>query len=181
MPVTLWSNDCFSIQISLECDDHSNFDNLGAENEGVAQKKAYVANEVLESFENLKSPPKSDHRIIQTKSVALINTILRTVESSSSSDVDALNELNKQLTSSLSTFEAMTKFKNVNNIKPVTNEPANKNLEKQVNFYSTKKKRKCKGNVRFAKPTQDDLNKFFNVKPWEGGYDTASLKGIQLF
>ena len=46
-------------------------------------------------------------------------------------------------------------------MKPVLNSPANKNIDPQRKFRSTKKKRKQSTKVRLAKPTHDDISTLF--------------------
>ena len=66
------------------------------------------------------------------------------------------------------------------NIKPVKLERGNKNIEKQISFYSTKRKRKQKSNVRFAKPTMEDYNDFYELKVWESKKDEVKFERMTL-
>jgi hypothetical protein len=46
-------------------------------------------------------------------------------------------------------------------MQPIMNTPANKHIEKQKRFRSTKKKRKTGHNARFAKPSKDEICSLF--------------------
>jgi hypothetical protein len=92
-------------------------------------------------------------------------------------DKEAVDYVSKQCSAVTDTFIAMTKFTNVNNITIPIKEPANKNIQKQLNFYSTKKKRKVKSQVRFAKPSRDEIDGFYNAQFWEIGNMSSGVHG----
>ena len=85
---------------------------------------------------------------------------MQRVENCSNLDMDALKHVEKQITSIINKFDAMSKYHSVKELEPSASVPANKNTIRQTKFYSTKKKRKQKSNVRFAKPTAEDKGKF---------------------
>lgn len=126
----------------------------------------YVKNEVREAFETVKALPKSNDKVRAT-TLNLLSSL--TIRVNSCNNNEALEQLNKQLTSALSTFDACNKFQGVKNINLLKSPPGNKNVEKQLNFFSTKKKRKSKNKIRFARPTSEDLKDFFQSKDWEHG------------
>lgn len=66
--------------------------------DNIPDQQQYVGKEAIETFENIKSPPKTNYEIVRAKSIHLLNSILGKVETSSSSEVEALEQLNKQFT-----------------------------------------------------------------------------------
>ena len=73
-----------------------------------------------------------------------------------SSNIEALRQLEKQLTAAQSLFESLSKQKNpLKTLIAKTTAPANKIQPVQPRFYSTKK-RHHPTKVRFARPTRDE-------------------------
>ena len=62
--------------------------------------------------------------------------------------------LNQKITAAKHMFMAMKEQKCLSLLKLVTSSPANKSIDKQQRFKSTKKKRKRTNKVRFAKLTK---------------------------
>lgn len=77
-------------------------------------------------------------------------------------DKEALQQLDKQLNAAHHLYLSMRKRKPLLQLKVTKNTPANKNIEVQRRFKSTKKKRKRTGNVRFMKPTNQDICSLFS-------------------
>ena len=65
----------------------------------------------------------------------------------------ALQELQSHLNASEIIFTSLQNRKSLRELKVTSNATANKKIATQPHFYSTKKKRKCKNNMRFTKPT----------------------------
>ena len=78
-------------------------------------------------------------------------------------NVEAFKQLNKQVTAAHHMFMSMKKQECLSPLKTVCKSPANKNIEKQSKFKSTKKKRKRTNRVRFAKPTREDTLEIFDT------------------
>ena len=67
-----------------------------------------------------------------------------------------LQQLEKQLNAAQSLFTSLQNRKPLKEIQPKSRAPANKNIQPQLRFYSTKKKRKRDSNVRYSKPTREE-------------------------
>ena len=67
-----------------------------------------------------------------------------------------LQQLEKQLNAAQSLFSSLQNRKPLKEIQPKSRAPANKHIQPQLRFYSTKKKRKRDSNVRYSKPTREE-------------------------
>ena len=76
-------------------------------------------------------------------------------------DKEALQQLDKQINAAQHLFSSLQKRTSLHKMKPTTIEPANKNIERQRRFHSTKKKKKTTKRVRFTKPTREDVSLLF--------------------
>ena len=87
-------------------------------------------------------------------------------EASQSNDLMNLLQLEKQINSARSLFLSVEKDNTVPEVINMSDKarttPANKNMEKQLRFFSTKKKRKNLKKIRFAKPTTDEKEQFLD-------------------
>ena len=73
-----------------------------------------------------------------------------------------LNEISKKVKASHYLFKSLLKQPaSLSPIKPMNTSPANKKINPQLRFRSTKKKRKRTTKVRFAKPNQGDCSALF--------------------
>ena len=123
----------------------------------------YTQKEIDSTLANLTNQveePTSFERI-KSKTSSLLLNLMQRVENCSNLDIEALRHVEKQVTSTLNTFDAMSKYQSVKELKPTSSVPANKNITRQLKFYSTKKKRKRNSNVRYAKPTSEEKVSFF--------------------
>ena len=77
---------------------------------------------------------------------------------------EVLQVLSKKLTAAKHLFISMKEQKSLSPLKLITSSPANKSIDKQNRFKSTKKKRKRTNKVRFAKPTKEDISSLFAAK-----------------
>ena len=94
-------------------------------------------------------------RRIKEKLVAL------TTELDRSCDTEALKYLEKKLTEAYSVFVTLNRQENLpKNIPVKSTAPANKKMEIQKRFFSTKRKRVTKNKVRYARPTQEEKTEF---------------------
>ena len=93
------------------------------------------------------------------KATELLLSIIGAVEDCDFRHLEALRHLQKSCLAIKNTFSSMKK-RNENDVKM---EPVlkgwNKNVDRQRRFFSTTKRRK-KGNVRFAKPSDEDRAAF---------------------
>ena len=76
-------------------------------------------------------------------------------------DKVALQQLDKQINAAQHLFSSLQKRTSLHKMKPTTIAPANKNIERQKRFHSTKKKTKTTKRVRFTKPTREDVSLLF--------------------
>ena len=95
------------------------------------------------------------------KATELFLSIIGSVEECDSRHLDALQHLQKSGSAIKSTFDSMKKgSSNVVKMEPIF-KSSNKNIDRQRKFFSTTKRRK-KGNIRFAKPTDEDRTAFLD-------------------
>ena len=76
-------------------------------------------------------------------------------------DKEALQQLEKQLNSAQSLFRSLQNRKSLKEIQLKSNAPGNKNITPQLRFHSTKKKRKRASNVRYSKPSREEMETIF--------------------
>ena len=128
----------------------------------------YKSEEISTAMASLEKPKEvSSFNQTKQKTKGMALSLMQRVENCSNLDCEALVYLQKQMMTSLNTFDAMCKHKFVTVIKPTINIPSNKNIVPQNNFYSTKKKRKQNSNIRFAKPTTTEKDNFFiDIPSW---------------
>ena len=132
------------------------------------QDETYLSQQISTAIASLEKPKEiSTFDQIKQKAKGVALTLLQRIESCSNLDEEALVHLQKQMSSSLNTFDAMCKHKHVPVMKQTINIPSHKNIIPQNNFYSTKKKRKQNSNVRFAKPTTEEKDNFFDTLSWQ--------------
>ncbi len=74
----------------------------------------------------------------------------------------SLQELEKQLNAARHLFSSMNKHKPLEHLQVTRQFPGNKNIEAQLRFHSTKKKRKLLKNIRFSKPTRAEIDEIFS-------------------
>ena len=81
-----------------------------------------------------------------------------------SENMEALKNLNKQLNAASSAFQAFSKYgQHPKQPLPRLESPANKNMETQRRFYSTKKKRTKPAVVRYAPPTLEEKELYYSI------------------
>ena len=90
---------------------------------------------------------------------------------------DSLLQLDKQLLAAKSLLDSTQKRKPLSLLMPKGNMPANKKIEPQLRFFSTKKKRKHTSQIRFTKPTDQDIDKLFRAKKDMGVNNIMNMKG----
>ena len=131
---------------------------------GLQADSTYV-NEELDilaaSVENVHS---AEPRHIKSQ----ISETCRCIEdaANTSLDVTALSQLRTQLNAALNTLRSLSRQDSYSRIRPVSNAPANKNIDKQQRFYSIKKKRQKDFPVRFAKPSRAEKAAFDKEPEW---------------
>ena len=140
-----------------------NSDDFGLVPDSVREDEIkYKDTEVKLVAEHLKQdagPPKDiqalRHRL-REKLLVLADGVM-TCDNKSS-----LQELEKQLNSARHLFSSMNKHKPLEHLQVTRQFPGNKNIEAQVRFHSTKKKRKLPKNIRFSKPTRAEIDEIFS-------------------
>ena len=132
------------------------------------KREEYVQQEIISSLAALQKPVEESFFVkYRSKCKESLLSLIQRVEDVSSLDNETVKFLDKQLTATINSFDALRhlcQHKSLKYIKPVTVIPANKNITPQLKFYSTKKKRKQKPNVKFSKPSFEKKEKFFSVQ-----------------
>lgn len=72
-----------------------------------------------------------------------------------------LQELQNHLNAGQSIFTSLQNRKPLKELKVTSNATVNKKIVTQPHLYSTKKKRKCKNNMRFTTPTKQEVEVLF--------------------
>ena len=136
---------------------------------GMSVDQEYVDQELSTIAANVSTARKTDPEVLHTK----VAETCRRIETAamSSYNPDALTQLQSQLNSALHTFISMNN-EAFQRIRPVLQQPANKNLEKQQRFFSIKKKRKKEQNVKYAKPTRQQKQDYYKEPEWLPVYVT---------
>ena len=143
-------------------------------------KSSYKEKEVAAITRNLTNPAKESNLDSLKKDVKRnLHILLQRVENCSDLDASAVHYLSKETTSAIHTFDALCKFKYTETLRPVKIIPSNKTVERQRNFFSTKKKRKAKENVRFQKPSFREKDKIFTKAA--GKPNVQISKGIKTY
>ncbi len=105
---------------------------------------------------------KYSNNLISTRKALQEKLRLLAEELTACEDIDIIIQISKQVNASHHLYKSMQKQNStMSPMKPVSNSPANKNIDPQRKFRSTKKKRKQTTKVRFAKPTHDDISALF--------------------
>lgn len=127
------------------------------------EKKEYVKNEILALTR--KMPKQQERNDVDQIKQRLQEHFLQfgTDVKTGCYSKDSLLLFEKQILAVKSLLDA-TKNKNTLRTLPVANIPANKKIEPQLRFFSTKKKRKHTNHVRFTKPSDEDIKKIFKLK-----------------
>ena len=74
---------------------------------------------------------------------------------------DTLQQLDKRINAAQSLFTPLQKHAIHHTLKPITNMPGNKSIEKQKGFRSTKKQTRIVNRARFTKPSTADIHLLF--------------------
>ena len=74
---------------------------------------------------------------------------------------DALQQLDKRINAAQNLFASLQKHVFHHKLKPITNTPGNKNIEKQKGFRSTKKRTRMVNRARFTNPSTADVPLLF--------------------
>ena len=123
-----------------------------------------LRNEVKSSFSTLVGEQKESKTInlIKDRLKDTFHTLTAEVEECGEQDIEAIKHLEKQITAVRVTFQSLRKYKPEYKLQAKRIVPHNKNIDVQKNFHSTKKKRKQKSNIRFAKPSIEERLTLFN-------------------
>ena len=89
---------------------------------------------------------------------------------------DALQQLDKRINAAQNLFASLQKHVFHHKLKPITNTPGNKNIEKQKGFRSTKKRTRMVNRARFTKPSTADVPLLFP----QASNDTGMLFHVHL-
>lgn len=130
-------------------------------------KTDYVNNELKLICEHMPlTEERSDVNVIKERIQAHLLELGTAVQSCI--DKEALLQLDKKLlTAAKSLLVAMQQYQKPMSLQPKQNIPANKNIDPQRRFFSTKKKRKFANKGRFTKPTTEDLERIFSKDNWK--------------
>ncbi|XP_028408935.1 uncharacterized protein LOC114542468 isoform X2 [Dendronephthya gigantea] len=135
-----------------------------------------IANEVLNSSQSQDFVPEelgllTSHLHMQNKvsnDIASLKqgikrkllTLSEQIESCTNKE--ALQQLDKQINAAQNVFSSLQKHPCLHHkMQPISNTPANKNIEKQKGFRSTKKKAKTTNKSRLTKPSKEDILSLF--------------------
>lgn len=134
-----------------------------SENQGHDLHESDYASEVKELVSEIKccSTAQCDVAALQVKIKGKLLQLLNEVEHCTNKE--ALLELDKGLSAKHFLFESMQKSTPANLIVK-QNGPANKNMDRQRQFFSTKRKRKRQDNIRYSKPTREEKENLFRSR-----------------
>ena len=113
---------------------------------------------VADHLKNVSGPPKDVQALrcrLREKLLVLADNVI-TCDNKSS-----LQELEKQLNSARHLFSLINKHKPLEHLQVTCQFLGNKNIETQLRFHSTKK-RKLPKNIRFSKPTRAEIDEIFS-------------------
>ncbi len=135
---------------------------VGTQEESTVGYKDTEVTLVASHLQQDKKPPQDLSSLRQTLQDRLQQFV---EELNGCDDKDILCQISKKVNASYHLYKSLTKENTSFTIKPVSNSPANKTIRPQQRFKSTKKKRKRNNNVRFAKPSHDDVTSLFTDDP----------------
>ena len=125
--------------------------------DNIKDSQVYLNNEITSSFSTLVSEKKGTKvDTLKDKLKDTLTSLTKEIEECGNQDLDAIKHLDKQISAAIITFQSLRQYKPVYTLQATRFVPFNKNIEVQKNFYSTKKRRKQKNNVRFAKPSVEE-------------------------
>lgn len=116
------------------------------------------ADELSELVGMVQHESRTTYEELKEKAKELFLSIIGSIEESDGRHTEATRHLIKGGTALKNTFDSMKKVPTVVRLDPKI-KANNKNIDRQRNFFATTKRRK-KGNIRFAKPSDDDRKKF---------------------
>lgn len=121
----------------------------------------FVNNEVKLVSSHLQQHNRAQNDIASLQQAVKGKLLTLAEQLESCLDKEALQQLDKQINAAQHLFSSLQKRTCLHKMKPMTNTPANKNIERRKGFRSTKKKTKTTKRVRFTKPTRDDVRLLF--------------------
>ena len=145
---------------------HQNDDANDLNDENHLKDENHMIYEEMNEFEFLKSKikgPNSDVTSVKSRINEKMLSLM--TKMNSSNNLEALKYLEKKMTEATSVFITINQEKKAQ-ILDIKNEklaPANKNMATQRRFYSTKKKRCKTSNIRYARPSKDEMKSFFST------------------
>ena len=122
----------------------------------------------VEEINRLKSFAQSEEKVdllsVRNRVTGKISSLLS--DAGQSKDLNNLLQLEKQINSAHSLFLSVEENTTVPKVIKMTEEaraaPPNKNMEKHLRFFSTKKKRKNVKKIRLEKPTREEKEKILD-------------------
>ena len=129
-----------------------------ARNDGAELHQTDGNDELHDLVQMVQNESRATYEELKERAKELFLSIIGSIEESDGRHTEATRHLIKGGTALKNTFDSMKKVTSVAHIEPKI-KANNKNIEQQRNFFSTTKRRR-KGNIRFAKPTDDDRKKF---------------------
>ena len=126
---------------------------------------------------------KSDVEIVRKKCQDVLMEVIGMVHTTDERHLEAVKHLLKGAVALKSTLESMKNNLDVVKLDPVLKIASGKKIEQQRRFYSTIK-RKRKINVRFAKPTDTDKERFMSFEAFgeaatnDNGINTESKSKV---
>ena len=130
----------------------------------------YLQDELCASLSTLRKEEKKENifEVCKQKIKRNLESLIQELNMCGEQDIEAVKHLDKQVNAAKHTFQSLRKYKLVSKLQETTFVPHNKKIDTQLNFYSTKKKRKQNSNVRYAKPTIEEKEELF--KEWRKGF-----------
>ena len=118
----------------------------------------FISSELHILSSHIHKPNKvSSHDITSLKQQIRGKLLTLAEQIESCTNKEALQHLDKQINAAQNLFSSLQKHTCHHKMQPISNTPANKNIEKQKGFRSTKKKTKMSNRSRFTKPSTEDI------------------------
>lgn len=127
-----------------------------------SQPQGFVPHELGLLASHLHTQNKAPNDVASLKQGIKRKLLALTEQVESCINKEALQQLDKQINAAQNLFSSLQKHTfHHHKMQPISNTPANKNIEKQKGFRSTKKRTKTANKSRFTKPTNEDIISLF--------------------
>lgn len=115
---------------------------------------------VLSSHMHTQTKPPNDIELLKKQIREKLLVLSETIEPCTS--LEALQQLNKQINAAQNLFSSAQRHPCHHKLEPITNALANKKIEKQRKFRSTRKTTRAVNRRRFIKPSTEDICSLFS-------------------